>query len=159
VLLPPHERPKLEPRSRLCFFLGYGIERKGYRCYDPIFKWLRILRHVIFWEHRFFSNMESFPPSSSSSSRVFTNVLLDLLPETTDLDVGMTSSSNDITTVDPNAPTPPIDPPTLEPDISVPRCSTRVTAIPSHIHDYHCYFALATLHEPYSFCETHTNPL
>jgi transposase InsO family protein len=42
VLLPPHERTKLEPRSRLCCFLRYGIEHKGYRCYDPISKRLRI---------------------------------------------------------------------------------------------------------------------
>jgi hypothetical protein len=32
VLLPPHERTKLEPHSRLCRFLGYGIEHKGYHC-------------------------------------------------------------------------------------------------------------------------------
>jgi hypothetical protein len=52
----------------------------------------------------------------------------------------------------------PVDPPTLEPDISVPHCSFRVKALPSHLHDYHCYYALATLHEPHSFREAHTNP-
>jgi hypothetical protein len=70
--------------------------------------------------------MESFPSSPSSSSPVFTNVPIDLLLETTDLDARMTSSPDDITTVDPNAPAPPVDPPTLEPDISVLRHSTRV---------------------------------
>jgi hypothetical protein len=82
-----------------------------------------------------------------------------LIPETTDLDVGMTSSPDDITTVDPNAPTPPVDLPTLESDISIPHHSTRVTALPSHLRDYHCYSALATLHEPHSFGEAHTKPL
>jgi hypothetical protein len=159
VLLPPYERTKLEPRSRLCCFLGYGIEHKGYRYYDPISKRLCISQHVTFWEHRFFSSMESFPSSPSSYSPVFTNVSFDLLPETTDLDVGMTSSPNDITTVDPNAPAPLVDPLTLEPDIFVPRRSTWVTAFPSHLCDYHCYSALATLHEPHSFREAHTNPL
>jgi hypothetical protein len=48
VLLPPHESTKLEPRSHLCCFLGYDIEHKGYCCYDPISKWLRILQHVTF---------------------------------------------------------------------------------------------------------------
>jgi hypothetical protein len=159
VLLPPHERTKLEPHSRLCCFLGYGIEHKGYRCYDPISKRLRISRHVTFWEHRFFGSMESFPSSPSSSSPVFTNISFDLLPETTNLDAGMRSSPDDITTINPNAPAPPIDPPAIDPDISVPHCSTRVTALPSHFRDYHCYFALVTIHEPRSFREAHTNLL
>jgi hypothetical protein len=30
VTLPPHEDTKLEPRSRLCCFLSYGITQKGY---------------------------------------------------------------------------------------------------------------------------------
>jgi hypothetical protein len=67
VLLQPHERTKLEPRSRLCCFLGYGMERKGYRCYYPVSRCLRISHHVVFWEHRLFHevgkfNMPSFPP-------------------------------------------------------------------------------------------------
>jgi len=48
VLLHPHERTKLEPRSRLCCFLGYGVEQKGYRCYDPVSHCLCIYRHVVF---------------------------------------------------------------------------------------------------------------
>ncbi|KAJ9542170.1 LOW QUALITY PROTEIN: hypothetical protein OSB04_028676 [Centaurea solstitialis] len=51
VQLQPHEHTKLQPRSRLCLFLGYGIEHKGYRCWDPISKRLRISRNVTFWEH------------------------------------------------------------------------------------------------------------
>uniref|UniRef100_A0A2N9I2A6 Reverse transcriptase Ty1/copia-type domain-containing protein n=1 Tax=Fagus sylvatica TaxID=28930 RepID=A0A2N9I2A6_FAGSY len=39
------------------------------------------------------------------------------------------------------------------------RCSTRVRAPPSHLSDYHCYFALATLHEPHTYREASTNPL
>ena len=48
VSLPPHERNKLEPRSQLCCFLGYGISQKGFRCYDPISRRLCISRHVEF---------------------------------------------------------------------------------------------------------------
>ena len=42
------------------------------------------------------------------------------------------------------APTLPEDPPQDIP----PRHSTRVRSIPTHLLDYHCYTALATLHKP-----------
>ena len=48
ILLQDHERNKLQSRSRLCCFLGYGIGQKGYRCYDPISKRLCVSRHVVF---------------------------------------------------------------------------------------------------------------
>ena len=48
VILQDHERNKLQSRSRLCCFLGYGIGKKGYRCYDPIRKCLCVSRHVVF---------------------------------------------------------------------------------------------------------------
>ena len=34
------------------------------------------------------------------------------------------------------------------------RRSNRVRALPSHLTDYYCYFALATFHEPYTYRET-----
>ena len=48
VSLPFHERNKLEPRSQLCCFLGYGISRKDFHFYDPISHRLRISHHVEF---------------------------------------------------------------------------------------------------------------
>ena len=42
----------------------------------------------------------------------------------------------------------------------IPPChSTRVRSIPAHLLDYHCYTALATLHEPDTYRETSTDPL
>ena len=57
VSLPPHERTKLQPRTRLCCFFGYGVSQKGFRCYDPISHRLRVSRYVEFWEHRSFTSL------------------------------------------------------------------------------------------------------
>ena len=67
ILLQPHEQNKLEPRSRLCCFLGYGETQKGYRCYDLVSYRLRISHNVIFWEHRSFVELSHFRASLSSS--------------------------------------------------------------------------------------------
>jgi len=60
VLLQPHEYNKLEPRARLCCFLEYGLEHKGYSCWDPISKRVRISQHVVFWENKMFSPSHLF---------------------------------------------------------------------------------------------------
>jgi hypothetical protein len=39
------------------------------------------------------------------------------------------------------------------------RRSTQVRASPSHLTNDHCYFALATFHEPHTYSEASTNPL
>ncbi|RVW69856.1 Retrovirus-related Pol polyprotein from transposon RE1 [Vitis vinifera] len=58
---------------------------------------------------------------------------------------------------EPGSPAPalPEDPPQDIP----PRHSTRVRSIPPHLLDYHCYTALATLHEPQTYREASTDPL
>ena len=37
--------------------------------------------------------------------------------------------------------------------------SHRVTTFPSHLRDFHCFFALASLQEPQTFREASSNPL
>ena len=83
VLLQPHEHSKLEPQSHLFCFLGYGIEHKGYRCWDPISQRLRISRHV-FWELTMFNSLSKFTTCSNPS--FFTNSSLPLFPHTTSPD-------------------------------------------------------------------------
>src|SRR4051812_31135541 len=51
VLLPNHEKNKLSSKTSRCIFVGYSSAHKGYRCYDPITKRLRIDKHVSFLEN------------------------------------------------------------------------------------------------------------
>ena len=50
-------------------------------------------------------------------------------------------------------------PPEYLTQVITPRHSTRVRSILAHLLDYHCYTALAILHEPYTYHEASTNPL
>ena len=63
VMLQPYKWSKLEPRTRLCCFVAYGVEHKGYRCWDPISKEHHISRHVVIWEHKMSSSLSAFETS------------------------------------------------------------------------------------------------
>ena len=80
VLLQDHERNKLQSRSCLCCFLGYGIGQKGYRCYDPISKRLCVSRHVVFWEHKIFYELPHVPVSPIPSTILSLTFFLRSLP-------------------------------------------------------------------------------
>ena len=80
VLLPPTEHHKLQPRARLCCFLGYGIQHKGYRCWDPMSKKLRISRHAIFWEQVMFFSLSKFTMSPTDPPPLFTDPSIELFP-------------------------------------------------------------------------------
>ena len=162
ALLQPHEHNKLESRSRLYCFLDYGETQKGYRCYDPISHRLHVSRNVVFWEHQLFVELSHFRSSQTTSSvlEIFPNESLVPFTDTFDplldfsLDIFYASPgqvedeqvNDELPHLEPGspAPAPPEDPPQDIP----PRHSTRVRFIPTHLLDYHCYTALATLHEP-----------
>ena len=138
------------------------MEQKGYQCYDPVSRRLRISRHVVFWEHCLFHevgkfSMPSFPPFTTLleiplSPTPTSNVLL----ESTSLEHQSSDSLDTAPLVSPGS-VPSEDPIcTPPPDL---RRSTRVRSLPSHLQDFHCFHALATLHEPHSFREASTNPL
>jgi hypothetical protein len=151
VLLQPHERNKLEPRARICCFLGYGIKHKGYRCWDPLSQRLRISRHVIFWEHKMFSSLSKFHVSSPSSPAFFHDSNIDLFP--TEIDPSPSP------TVNPEASSPPDGPATAPPAEDPPlRRSTRVSTLPTHLRDYHCFSTIMSHHEPQTYREASSNP-
>ena len=166
VILHDHERNKLQSRSRLCCFIGYGIGQKGYMCYDLISKRLCVSRHVVFWEHKMFYQLPHVPVSLIPSI----DPLPDIFPE--ESPTSMSESPLSIPDVPSHAsdelPAPiigvPTDTaPTADPigpsDSHALRRSHRVTTLPSHLRDFHCFSALASLREPQNFHEASSNPL
>uniref|UniRef100_A0A2N9IBC1 Uncharacterized protein n=1 Tax=Fagus sylvatica TaxID=28930 RepID=A0A2N9IBC1_FAGSY len=170
VLLQPHERTKLQPRSQLCCFLGYGLEEKGYRCYDPVAKRLRVSRHVVFWEHKMFYSLPLFSVGNSDSQA---DPLPNLFPEIpspsaesvnpiSDESPPTDPSSDESPTADPTFDEFPLSAPAANPVNTTapePRRSHRVSTLPSHLRDFHCFSAFATLHEPHTFREASSDPL
>ena len=178
VLLQPHKHSKLEPRSRLCCFLGYGIEHKGYHCWDPISQCLRISRHVVFWEHTTFNFLSKFKTCSTPS--FFTNPSLPLFPYAISpadflvsplapslavdpvldqtLDLPLAALVADSSAL-PQEPTPPVDPVTDQTLLLPLRRSDWVRAPRAHLSDYSYFSAVLSLHEPYTYRKACTNPL
>ena len=71
VLLQPRERTKLSTQPVKCVFLGYSSEYKGYRCYDPSARLIRISRDVVFDKSRSFFYQDSAPcPVSTIGDRL-----------------------------------------------------------------------------------------
>jgi hypothetical protein len=159
VTLPAYERTKLESRSHLCCFLGYGLTQKRYRYYDPVTRRLRISHHVEFWEHKMFTSQMQFSASSSTHAPVFTepSIILFLESSTNTLsssDEPSPTTSNLSNSTDDHLATSHI------PEFSQePRRSTKVRTPLAHLHEYHYFFALATLHEPHSYREASADPL
>ena len=144
-------------------FLGMVFVKKGYRCYDPISKRLRVSRHVVFWEHKMFYKIPHVPESPISSI----DPVLDLFPEETPPTIlALTPSTSDLPSDEPPAPiidvpydTAPAVDPAGPSNSHALRRSHRVTTLPSHLRDFHCFSALAYLQEPQSFREASSNPL
>jgi hypothetical protein len=170
VFLQPHERTKLQPRSQLCCFLGYGFEEKGYQCYDPVAKRLRVSRHVVFWEHKIFYSLPSFSVGNSDSQA---DPLPDLFPEIPSPSAkSVNPISNESPFADPTSDESPTADSTFDksPLFALtanpvnttalePRRSYWVSTLPSHLRDFHCFSAFGTLYEPHTFREASSDPL
>ena len=50
VHVPDEKRKKLDPKSEKCIPVGYSLEQKGYKCYNPSTQKVRVSRDVVFDE-------------------------------------------------------------------------------------------------------------
>ena len=50
VHIPDETRQKLDPKSEKCILVGYSLEQKGYKCYNPSTRKSRVSRDVVFDE-------------------------------------------------------------------------------------------------------------
>jgi hypothetical protein len=93
---------------------------------------------------------------------IFTDPSIDLYPDPV-RDSALPPNSSNVSSLvlSPAAGSPDSDPaPSVPLESPTDIChSIRVRAPPSHLTDYHCYFTLATLHEPHTYREASTNPL
>ena len=144
-------------------------------CYDPISKRLHVSRHVVFWEHKIFYQLPHVPVSPIPSI----DHLPDLFPDESPTSMYehlppplVSESSPSMSDVPSHAsdelPAPIIDVPIDTTSIVDPagpsnshalHCSHWVTTLPSHLRDFHCFSALASLQEPQTFHEASSNPL
>jgi hypothetical protein len=44
------KRSKLNPKAKKCIFIGYSLEQKGYRCFNPSIRKLQVSKDVVFDE-------------------------------------------------------------------------------------------------------------
>ena len=176
-----HEYNKLESRSRLCYFIGYGKTQKGHRCYDFVSHHLRISCNVVFWEHCSFVELSHFRASLSISfvldlfpdephipSIAAPNPPIDFFVQPSDIFYAFLGSPFNEHVEDeqvedelPNLKLGFLAPPPLEnlaQDIP-PRHLTLVRSILAYLLYYHCYTALIILHEPHTYREASTDLL
>lgn len=81
VHIPNDERSKLDSKTRQCIFVGYGLDKFGYRFYDPVEKKLIRSRDVVFVENQTIEDIQKAEATISHGD--YDLVDLDLPPLTT----------------------------------------------------------------------------
>jgi transposase InsO family protein len=69
VHVPDEKRRKLDPKSEKMIFVGYSLEQKGYKCFNPITQKSRVSRDVVFDEVTSWYGPTSVTPAMLETSR------------------------------------------------------------------------------------------
>ena len=62
VHIPDEKRQKLDPMSEKCILIGYTLEKKGYKCFNPSTRMVHVSRDVVFDESAPWYKPEPTPP-------------------------------------------------------------------------------------------------
>ena len=62
VHIPDEKRQKLDPKSEKCILVGYSLEQKGYKCFNPSTSKVHVSRDVVFEESRSWYEPDSSSP-------------------------------------------------------------------------------------------------
>ena len=68
VHVPDELWTKLDAKAKKCIFLGYSLEHKGYRCYNPMTRKLRISHDVVFDE---LASWYALPPTVVDDAKAY----------------------------------------------------------------------------------------
>ena len=61
IHIPDDKRQKLDPKSEKCILVGYSLEQKGYKCFDPSTRKVQVSRDVVFDELPSWYTFDSTP--------------------------------------------------------------------------------------------------
>ena len=61
VHIPNRKRQKVDPKLKKCIIVGYLLEQKGYRCFNPSTRTIRVSRDVVFDESASWYTVNSAP--------------------------------------------------------------------------------------------------
>ena len=68
VHIPDKKRQKLDPKSKKCILVGYSLEQKGYKCFNPSTRKVRVSRDVVFDESTSWYAPEMSPHDPSTTT-------------------------------------------------------------------------------------------
>uniref|UniRef100_A0A2N9GD96 Reverse transcriptase Ty1/copia-type domain-containing protein n=1 Tax=Fagus sylvatica TaxID=28930 RepID=A0A2N9GD96_FAGSY len=158
------------PAPSYVVFLAMALKKRGTDVMIQSSSVFESLGMLVFWEHKMFYSLPLFSAGNSDSQA---DPLPNLFPEIpspsaesvnpiSDESPPADPSSDESPTADPTFDESPLSAPAANPVNTTapePRRSHRVSTLPSHLRDFHCFSAFATLHEPHTFREASSDPL